>query len=119
MAARLFEAERGGKFLIMGQYKDLFGREIKVGDYITYAANDGRCGVLRAGQVIELTKGTVAGDEKKTPKVKIKSAYFGVDWHATSMKHKWVRQKNVTLGFLDRLIVLDNPPKEVQDILSK
>lgn len=102
----------------MGQYKDLFGREIKVGDYIAYAALDGRCAVLRAGQVIELTKGTVNGDEKKTPKVKVKSAYFGVDCHATSMKHRWVRQKNVTLGFLDRLIVVDNPPEEVVNVLK-
>lgn len=102
----------------MSQYKDLFNREIKVGDYITYAALDGRCAVLRVGQVIELTKGTVAGDEKKTPKVKIKSAYFGVDWHATSMKHRWVRQKNVTLGFLDRLIVVDNAPEEVVNVLK-
>lgn len=100
------------------QYKDLFNREIKIGNYITYAALDGRCGVLRVGQVIELTKGTVAGDEKKSPKIKIKSAYFGVDWNARSMKKKWTRQKNVTLGFFERLIVIDNPPEEVISVLK-
>lgn len=80
----------------MNTHKDLFGREIKPGDYIVYAAVDGRSGTLRTGQVIELKFG--APDWRtKEPQLKL----FVKSWSNFSG-----RQKNVTLSFLDRLIVV-------------
>jgi hypothetical protein len=103
-----------------GQYKDLFGREIKAGDYITYAANDGRCGVLRVGQVIKLTRVENEYEDDVILKIQAKSAYYGIlSWDDEGYEIKgWSRQKNVTLGFLDRLIVVDNPPEEVINVLK-
>lgn len=103
----------------MSDYKDLFNREIKVGDYITYAANDGRCGVLRVGQVVELTHSKEKDyyANKKSPKIRAKSAcYRTVDY--VSMKRGWQRQKDISLGFFERLIVVDNPPEEVISVLK-
>ena len=76
------------------KHKDMFGRQIKVGDYIVYGAVDGRSGTLRAGQVIELKE---AKDWRgvQTSKLFVKS---WSNFHG--------RQKNVTLSFLDRLIVV-------------
>lgn len=100
------------------QYKDLFSREIKIGDYITYAANDGRCGVLRVGQVLELTESKESYSRgKKHPKIRVKSARYRMVNYNTG-KYDWERQKDVSLGFLDRLIVVDNPPAEVIKVLE-
>jgi len=102
-------------------YKDLFGREIKIGDYITYAANDGRCGVLRVGRVVELTESKEINYcynvESKIPKIRAKSARYRMIDYKTR-EYGWNRQKDVSLGFLDRLIVVDNLPAEVQAVLE-
>lgn len=91
------------------EYKDLFGRDIKVGDYIVYGAVDGRSGTLRAGQVIELTY-SKTGYHEPEPKIRVKSwSNFKQDrYNPSTGKHEEGsgRQKDVTLGFLDRLIVV-------------
>jgi len=95
------------------KYKDLLGKEIKVGDFITYAANDGRCGVLRVGQVTELTQAKEKDyfTNKKKSKIKVKSARWGCN-------DVWLRQKDVFLEFFGRLIVVDNLPEEVRNMLK-
>lgn len=86
-------------------HKDMFGREIKVGDYIVYGAVDGRSGTLRAGQVIALKESTDYRGEV-VPKVFAKSwSNFNAERTYGSNPGKG-RQKNVTLSFLDRLIVV-------------
>jgi hypothetical protein len=102
------------------QYKDLFGKEIKVGDFITYAANDGRCGVLRVGQVTKLTEAKNDYEDDIQLKIRVKSARYGyLDWDEENENiYGWTRQKDVTLGFLDRLIVVDNLPEEVRNVLK-
>jgi hypothetical protein len=91
------------------EYKDMFGRDIKVGDYIVYAGLADRSGVLRAGQVIELThtKPSKWGSDKIEPKVRVKSwnNYRAQGW-GNKMDGRSGRQKDVTLGFLDRLVVV-------------
>lgn len=84
---------------------DLFGREIKVGDYIVYGAIDGRSGTLRAGQVVGLA--IVHGYGKDTPKVRVKS---WSNFRADPDRDRSGRQKDVTLSFVDRLIVV---PKSI------
>lgn len=97
------------------EYRDMFGREIKVGDYIVYAGLADRSAVLRAGRVIELTyskTGSVKYDPKtgertlvKEPKIRCESwnNYRSQGWNGEERSGK---QKAVSLGFLDRLIVV-------------
>jgi hypothetical protein len=81
------------------KYLDLFKKEINVGDHIIYSAVDGRSGVLRVGQVIELTKAKETYSGKVIPKIKAKSACWG--W-----KDTWERQRDVSLGFFERIAVV-------------
>ena len=97
------------------EYKDMFGRDIKVGDYIVYAGLADRSAVLRAGRVIELTasKEEVSIYDRKTgehsrghePKIRCESwnNFRSQGWNG---EEKSGKQKAVTLGFLDRLIVV-------------
>ena len=90
-------------------YKDLFGRDIEVGDYIVYAAVDGRSGTLRTGRVLKLTTSKPSKWSDDPPEAKIfcsswsnfRARGWGKDDETSG------RQKNVTLGFLDRMIVVD------------
>lgn len=87
------------------EYKDLLGNEIKVDDFIVYGAVDGRSGVLRVGQVIELTY-TKGGYGDVVPKVRVKSWSNSRTFWGHDNEERSGRQKNVTLGFLDRMIVV-------------
>ena len=85
---------------------DLFGTPIKEGDFIVYAAVDGRSGTMRVGQVIALTynKSLYGKDE---PKVRVKSwSNFRAGSSTDVNDTRSGRQKDVTLSFLDRLIVI-------------
>lgn len=109
--------------LMNNQYKDLFNREIKVGDYIVYSAVDGRSGVLRAGKVVELTQSKEIdySTEEKIPKIRAKSAYYGfIDWKGDTRIDGWSKQKDVSLGFFERIIIAqkDTLPKELLEILD-
>jgi hypothetical protein len=108
------------------EYKDMFGRDIKVGDYIVYAGLADRSAVLRAGRVIELThsKEKVSLYDRKTgkhsvgyePKIKCESwnNFRSQGW---SGEEKSGKQKAVSLGFLDRLIVV--PADYVSDKIKE
>ena len=97
------------------EYLDMFGREIKVGDYVVYAGLADRSAVLRAGRVIELTysKQEVSIYDRKTgkhsygyePKIRCESwnNFRSQGWKGEERSGK---QKAVSLGFLDRLIVV-------------
>jgi hypothetical protein len=97
------------------EYKDMFGRDIKVGDYIVYGAVDGRSGTLRAGRVLELTYGSVG--YKCGPKVKVDtwSNFRAQGWNGETKSGK--QSKAVSLGFLDRLVVVD--PSTVSDKIKQ
>jgi len=80
------------------EYKDMFGRDIKVGDYIVYGGLADRSAVLRAGRVLRLTEnGKIFCESWNNYQAK------GYSWET---EEKSGKQKNVTLGFLDRLIVV-------------
>jgi hypothetical protein len=100
------------------EYKDMFGRDIKVGDYIVYGAVDGRSGTLRAGQVVELTYSkSDYGDPSPKITAKSWSNFRSRDsWNSPKGKETG-RQKNVSLGFLDRLIVV--PAETVGEQVKK
>lgn len=94
------------------EHTDLFGREIKVGDYIVYSALDTRSATLRVGQVLALkfTKPTYSyrNDGKPVAKVFCKSwsNFRCSGWRAEDGEVSG-RQKDVTLGFLTRVVVVD------------
>lgn len=107
-------------------YKDMFGRDIKVGDYIVYAGLADRSAVMRAGRVIELTysKEKVRIRDWKTgewiydnaPKIRCESwnNYRSQGWNG---EEKSGKQKAVSLGFLDRLVVV--PEEYVSEKIKK
>jgi hypothetical protein len=100
-------------------YKDLFGRDIKVGDYIVYAAVDGRSATMRTGLVLELShsKPSEYGYQSVDPKITVASwsNFRAKGW--SDDHERSGRQKNVKLGFLDRLIVV--PEDQVSDKIKK
>ena len=88
-------------------HKDIAGRDIKVGDYIIYAALWDRSATLKYGKVTGLAERDGAwcynAEPRKTPTVKIYSA-------DRDFNGKWELQKKghvVTLGYLDRLSVIE------------
>jgi hypothetical protein len=104
------------------EYKDLVGQEIKVGDYVAYAAAWDRSAVLHIGRVRQLTETKEKvydyhrESSKHHPKVRVRSAEPR-RWG----EEKWRAQmKDVSLGFFDRLIVLDprTLPQELLDLLD-
>lgn len=108
------------------EYKDMFGRDIKVGDYVIYAGLADRSAVLRAGRVVELThsKQKVSIYDRKTathrhdyePKIRCESwnNFRAQGW---SGEDKSGKQKAVSLGFLDRLVVV--PEDYVSDKIKR
>lgn len=105
------------------EYKDLFGNDIKVGDYIVYAAVDGRSGTLRSGRVLKLT---TSKPDKWSPNKPLEPKVMCATWSNFRAQSTWRtnaesepsgRQKNVTLGFLDRMIVV--PADQVSDKIKK
>ena len=107
------------------EHTDLFGRAIKPGDYIAYSGSEGRCPVIRIGQVIELK--TVVKDKWKDEPTETVAKVFckswsnfrseGFSWGEDADKEKSGRQKNVTLGFLTRVVVID--PSTVSEKVKK
>jgi hypothetical protein len=101
------------------EYKDMFGNDIKVGDYIVYGGLADRSAVLRAGRVVALTQSTKKvrfydrsiGEFRNDyePKIRCQSwnNFLSQDWGG---KEKSGKQKDVSLGFFDRLIVV---PEEI------
>jgi hypothetical protein len=102
----------------MSKYQDFFGNNINPGDYITYAALDGRCAVLRVAQVIALSnrrpsQWNTKEDLAETLKVRSVELYFGKDIRPI--------ERVVTLGFLKRLVVIpaDSVPQHWKDAIAQ
>jgi hypothetical protein len=91
------------------EYKDIVGKEIQVEDFIIYAALWDRSATLKFGIVTQLSQ-----RENGDPTIKV----ITVD---RTYKGVWGLQNNgrpITLGFLDRLMVLNEiDVNEVEDIL--
>jgi len=85
-------------------YRDMFGRDIRVGDYVVYAGLADRSAVLRAGRVLELTHSKTGYDDPE-PKIKCESwnNFRSQGWSGEARSGK---QKAVSLGFLDRLVIV-------------
>jgi hypothetical protein len=87
------------------EHADLFGRPINVGDYIVYSALDDRSATLRVGQVLELKSVKNTNEEVAKVFTKSWSNSRASDWDGREVSG---RQKNVTLGFLTRVVVVDS-----------
>jgi len=103
--------------------RDLAGNEIKLGNYVAYAASWSRSPILKYGIVTRLAERkhrywpTDSETGKSTPSI-------GVLTVDRDFKKQWEIQregKEIVLGFLDRLLVVSpqQVPFEALDILSK
>lgn len=83
----------------MIEHKDIFGKDIQVGDYICYSAMDGQSPAMRVAKVVEL-KGRAGWNKEVTPTILVIAAenYFSDGPRPMS--------KKITLGFLNRLVVV-------------
>lgn len=109
------------------RYRDLNDIDIKVGDFIAYAALWSRSPILKYGLVTRLEKregAYVRGERKEVPTLRV----ISVDRSSRYDKEKeeyyyiWELQnhgKEITLGMLDRLLVIPKAmvPREVFDTL--
>lgn len=99
------------------EYKDLADQPIAVGDYVVYSAAAGRSAVMKMGQVVAL--GKRKGHEYRQPgwervdTVHPTLKVVSVDaWRGDSSWRNALQNKGrpVTLGFLDRVLVVTNVP---------
>jgi hypothetical protein len=102
------------------EHTDLFDRPINVGDYIIYSASADRSSVLRVGQVLGLKFGKPDWNGDVAAKVLCKSwnnfRSEGFSWEDAGIERSG-RQKNVTLGFLTRVVVVD--PSTISDKIKR
>ncbi len=85
---------------------DAIGKEITVGSYITYEALNGRSAVLRIGRVKDVGM-----------KVKASAACRGYSWRESKSANGWSRQRDVSLEFTTRIMVVDLP-QELMELLK-
>lgn len=99
------------------EYRDLAGQEIKEGSYIVYAALWSRSPVLKFGKVVSLSSRDPSYYQKEsTPTIKA----ITVDrfWGNKGKFELQKEGKPVTLGFLDRLLVVNDLPQGVKDLIE-
>lgn len=99
---------------------DCLGQELRPGQYITYAANDGRCGVLRIGRVLRI----VTNDDGNET-IRVAACELRGKWEDRTYKkwlHQWKRfgKKEIVLGMPERTIVLpdDLIPGDLIELLA-
>lgn len=99
------------------EYVDLAGNPISVGDYVAYAALWNRSSVLKYGKVVELDERLVgpatfpnADGDRRTPTLKVitvdQQVSYDRDWMPTIEWRVQNGGKVVTLGYLDRVLVV-------------
>lgn len=87
--------------------KDIFGKEIVIGDYIIYGAADGRSAVLRVGKVINIVKSKRQYCEDEIEKLKVLAVQEDFGEGPRSIKtHESAIKKVVTLEFGERTCVV-------------
>lgn len=108
------------------KYKDLNDIDIRVGDFIAYAALWSRSPILKYGLVTRLEKRAASYYQtEETPTLRVITVDRSGRWDKETNKHFYVwelqnKGKEITLGFLDRLLVIPRAmvPKEVFDMLT-
>lgn len=109
------------------EYYDLADNEVKIGNFVAYAASLGRCPILKYGIVTRLEVRDNRYDymgPKQVPTLRVLTVEK--DDHFTQggkfVDRRWMLQKKggeMALGFLDRLIVVDKVPPMVKKILTE
>lgn len=97
-------------------HKDMVGKNISVGCYIVYAALWSRSATLKLGKVVELSS-RPPGYYQTEPTLTIKVVTVDRSWNNT-----WESQKDgkpITLGFLDRVLIVDDVPENVKSLLER
>lgn len=108
--------------------KDRIGQEIKVGDYIIYGHNAGRCATLKFGQVLKIQDSPESCDTTGNMRLRVQgidSDFSGPDGSAGlnawgGMRTAASLSKPGTLYFAERVFVLapEQVPQWVKTLLS-
>lgn len=77
------------------EYKDFFGKEIQVGDYIVYALSSQHHAFIKAGKILELTD-----NERGEPRIKV----LGLEHQRWS---KTYRVSKSTVQYFNKMVVVD------------
>lgn len=86
--------------------RDMFGREIRPGDKIVYAAADGRSAVLRRGAVEDVYWKDNGINRDDQPRVSVSGERLLRNWQTGAIT--WEPMYNrVSLSFPHRIIVVD------------
>lgn len=88
------------------EYKDLAGQDMAVGDYIVYSAAAGRAGVMKLGQIVELSERRDTWTNKHAAVVKAVTIDQWRTWSG-GLQNKG---KPVTLGMFERILVVTKIP---------
>ena len=106
------------------EYKDLAGKLITVGSFIVYAANFGRCAVLKYGIVTRFNKRKdIYNNSREIPTLKVLTVDRTSRREAGQYLYSWNLQnkgKEITLAFFDRMIVVNKNdiPQEALNLLT-
>lgn len=102
--------------------KDKLGQEIKVGSYIVYGHNVGRCGGLRVGIVKEILENKDEFRSKSSNNsYKFKIRGIDDDWNWDNyldFSKIQLLQKDSFIQFTTRIIVLNDLPLEYKKLLN-
>lgn len=106
-------------------HADVFNNQIKVGDFVIYAASLGRCSILKVAIVLELREKKYSYYKDEVAyKVSVRTAHREGDWKKGRDHYKWTLQKKgspITLEFTERMVKVDPKtlPLEVRNLLKK
>lgn len=104
------------------KHYDLADIQIRVGNFVVYAASWGRCPVLKYGIVTRLAeRKDWRKEDELTPTIRVISVDRSPIWiNGKNMGFKWELQKDgqeIALGFMDRLLVVDTLPTMAKRVL--
>lgn len=97
---------------------DKLGKEIKVGSYIAYGHNLGRCAGIRIGKVLEI-KEHINEHTKTYWNEQFRFIVRGIndDWSYRNQLE--LNSKNGTLMYSDRILVLEDIPEKYKELLKE
>ena len=108
------------------EYYDLNDTKIEVGSFVAYAASWGRCPVLKYGIVTRLEsrkENAWYKESKENPTLRVLTVDRNEKWKdGKKISVEWELQKKgkeVTLSFLDRLLVVTSVPLGAKKVLTE
>ena len=104
-------------------HSDVFNNQLKVGDFVIYAASLGRSPILKVAIILELKSKKHSYRDEITYKVSVKTAHRVGTYLKGRDTYEWSLQKNgspITLEFTNRMVKVSPKtlPAEVRSLLK-